>query len=211
MEDLQLEYEGTAYWLSQDVLTLGRSSRCTIVVRSRLASREHACIRRIDGAIHIQDLGSKNGTRVSGQRLRGSRRLSIGDVIQIGDATLEVTEPRESAADRMTAKERWLKFPSDKPPSSRMQSIRVLDEVESVVSRPPPPVSERNETIDNARAAVDEVLSGPLLTPEHELRIHNVAKDLWSWDPPRLQSWWQDVERRVEMRAKQLEGSEEQT
>ena len=67
-------------------------------------SRRHACITMKDGAIGIADLGSKNGTWVSGQRIESATTLQDGDEIILGrtravvrvvrnDATITVPSP----------------------------------------------------------------------------------------------------------------------
>jgi two-component system, NtrC family, response regulator AtoC len=72
--------------------TIGRSgSDATIVLGDRGVSRRHA--RLVGGpTLTIEDLGSRNGTRVGGRRLApgAPEPLIAGDVIQIGSATLAV-------------------------------------------------------------------------------------------------------------------------
>jgi hypothetical protein len=62
-------------------VTIGRGE-ATIVVHARAASRRHLEIRRaLDGdAIEIEDLGTRNGTRLAGARLGGPLRIEAGDV-----------------------------------------------------------------------------------------------------------------------------------
>ena len=48
-----------------------------------VSSRHAAIITRTDGYV-LQDLGSKNGTYVNGQRIEGDRVLRDGDVIGFG-------------------------------------------------------------------------------------------------------------------------------
>ena len=56
-------------------------------------SRSHARVSRAaDGALNVEDLGSKNGTFVNGDRIEGARRLQPGDRIRLGSTTLEVSE-----------------------------------------------------------------------------------------------------------------------
>jgi EmrB/QacA subfamily drug resistance transporter len=57
-------------------------------------SRRHAIIRPVDGAVEIADLGSVNGTFVNGERIDGPRRLADGDVIRVGDVSLQVEVPQ---------------------------------------------------------------------------------------------------------------------
>jgi pSer/pThr/pTyr-binding forkhead associated (FHA) protein len=59
-----------------------------IVIDHRTVSAQHARISHFDGAWHIRDLGSKNGTFVDGQRVEVGpwRRLEAGARIDLGGA-----------------------------------------------------------------------------------------------------------------------------
>ena len=56
-------------------------------------SRRHARVARdAGGRLTIEDLGSANGTFVNGERIGGRQALAVGDSVQLGSTTLEVTE-----------------------------------------------------------------------------------------------------------------------
>lgn len=62
-------------------------------------SRRHAVVRSGPEGLTIEDLGSSNGTFVNDQRIEGSTPLSTGDVVRLGQVTLEVeVEAREAGA-----------------------------------------------------------------------------------------------------------------
>ncbi len=63
------------------VVTVGRGDS-TIVVHARAASRRHLAVRRTrDGeALEVEDLGTRNGTRLAGARLAGALRVEVGAV-----------------------------------------------------------------------------------------------------------------------------------
>jgi len=65
-------------------VTFGRSRSATVQVDHDGVSRIHARIRRSGGAIEVEDLGSRNGTSVNGERITGVRALSSGDEISLG-------------------------------------------------------------------------------------------------------------------------------
>jgi hypothetical protein len=69
---------------------IGRSRDCDIVVASTDVSRRHAEITPTLGGWAIEDLGSTNGVRVNGRRLRGAEQLHAGDLIELGAARLEI-------------------------------------------------------------------------------------------------------------------------
>ena len=69
-------------------VTIGRSSTCDLVVSHASVSRHHATLRT--SPLAIVDVGSRNGTKVRGQRLsRGVLApLGIGEAIQVGEAAI---------------------------------------------------------------------------------------------------------------------------
>ncbi|MBV8756238.1 MAG: sigma-54-dependent Fis family transcriptional regulator [Deltaproteobacteria bacterium] len=65
-------------------VTFGRSRGATVNVESEKVSRMHARVRRTGDVIEVEDLGSRNGTRVNGDKIDGPRRITHGDEIQVG-------------------------------------------------------------------------------------------------------------------------------
>jgi len=65
-------------------VTFGRSRGATVHVESERVSRMHARIRRTGDALEVEDLGSRNGTRVNADKISGVRRLARGDEVVIG-------------------------------------------------------------------------------------------------------------------------------
>jgi len=70
--------------------TIGRDRRRNLPIMSRKVSREHAAIECEGGQYVLVDCESKRGTKVN-RRSVTRRRLRAGDVIEIGDVTLEFT------------------------------------------------------------------------------------------------------------------------
>ncbi|PJF45093.1 MAG: hypothetical protein CUN55_00715 [Phototrophicales bacterium] len=83
---------GVVFELNRDVVTIGRESGTDIVVPDVEVSRHHCRLRRSAGGYVIEDLGSTNGTFVNRQRVTGSRPLSVGDVIGLGETVELVYE-----------------------------------------------------------------------------------------------------------------------
>lgn len=78
------EQEAQNHLLEKSVMTLGRDEVCDIVVPHRQISRQHVAFRRLSADEYvIEDLQSKNGTWVNGNRLTGTMHLSDGDEIHI--------------------------------------------------------------------------------------------------------------------------------
>src|SRR6185369_12829525 len=44
----------------------------------------HARVRRVGDLIEVEDLGSRNGTRVNGDKIDGPRKLAGGDEVAVG-------------------------------------------------------------------------------------------------------------------------------
>lgn len=70
-------------------LSVGRTEDNDLVLAQPRVSKRHARLTVADGGCHVEDLGSTNGTLVSGERIR-SRLLAVGEVVSIGDAELEL-------------------------------------------------------------------------------------------------------------------------
>ena len=67
---------------------LGRTRQSVLPLNSSTVSRRHALIRISDDAAILEDLGSKNGTRLDGRRLTEPTRLKDGDEIRVGSVVL---------------------------------------------------------------------------------------------------------------------------
>lgn len=63
---------------------LGRSPDCHVTIEDPLVSREHARLHLRGERAFVEDLGSRNGTRLNGKRVRGTHELADGDRIRIG-------------------------------------------------------------------------------------------------------------------------------
>ena len=85
------DYEPSIVKLDKMKLTIGRSSRNDICISDPFASRLHAEIRRENEQVMLVDNGSANGTFVNGQRVTGSLRLNVGDIVRIGETEIEYT------------------------------------------------------------------------------------------------------------------------
>jgi hypothetical protein len=73
-------------------LTIGRSVECDVnLAYDQFASVRHAQITIDNGAITIEDLGSRNGVWVDDERIEQPTRVKRGDRIQVGETIFEVT------------------------------------------------------------------------------------------------------------------------
>jgi signal transduction histidine kinase len=73
-------------------LVVGRAPTCELAINDPRLSRRHARFFLEEGDLHVEDLGSPNGTLVNGQRI-GRARLRAGDSIIVGKTELKVASP----------------------------------------------------------------------------------------------------------------------
>jgi hypothetical protein len=75
--------EGRRSVLSGDLVTIGRSRECEVMLADPNVSRKHAEVRREGGRWVVADLGSTNGIKVNGRRVDRAQ-LEPGDRITLG-------------------------------------------------------------------------------------------------------------------------------
>ncbi|HEY1334651.1 MAG TPA: FHA domain-containing protein, partial [Myxococcaceae bacterium] len=77
--------------LDRAVTTIGRSSMNDLPIADKMLSRQHArIVRDNNGGLSVEDLGSRNGTFLNGDRVAGIQALKPGDRITVGGVTLKV-------------------------------------------------------------------------------------------------------------------------
>jgi serine phosphatase RsbU (regulator of sigma subunit) len=81
---------------------LGRHAELPIVLADRSVSREHAILVRDGERVAVQDLGSRNGTSVNGERLQSRRDLTAGDQIAFGNVVLTLNRDAKAMQPSLT-------------------------------------------------------------------------------------------------------------
>jgi hypothetical protein len=81
---------GRQLTLAQDMITLGRSADCTVVLRDDYTSSQHARLTRRGATWVVEDLGSTNGTTVAGRRISRPTPVAVGVPITIGTTVMEL-------------------------------------------------------------------------------------------------------------------------
>src|SRR5947199_1153232 len=66
---------GPAIDLPREMTIVGRKEECDLRIDHKSVSKIHCVIVKTDGLLLIRDLGSTNGTRVNGQRVRRAALL----------------------------------------------------------------------------------------------------------------------------------------
>ena len=110
--------------------TIGRSSKCTVVIPHEAMSRQHCMIEFLNGEYYVTDMGSTNGVLINGDRIIPHKRtpymimssLAFGAVqsLQIEEEKtgsfenpLEIKEPKDHPV--KTASKTWKKSPGPPP------------------------------------------------------------------------------------------------
>jgi hypothetical protein len=88
---LKLGTPPTTFTVAKASATLGRGQENTIRLDDLSVSRRHARIAYRQGGYWLSDLGSMGGTWVNGTRLSAPRRITSGEVIDIGLCRLTVS------------------------------------------------------------------------------------------------------------------------
>ncbi len=76
--------EEREYPVAEGETLIGRGGECGVCLPSAQVSRVHARVRATERAASVEDLGSKNGTWVNGERREGAVDLADGDEVTFG-------------------------------------------------------------------------------------------------------------------------------
>jgi predicted component of type VI protein secretion system len=99
--------------VTSDEFVVGRSEECQLRPKSDSISRRHCVIRLRDGNAFVEDLQSKNGTYLDGEKIAGERQLTSGCMLRIGRLECQVLfdDPAEMPLDKsggeQIAEESW--------------------------------------------------------------------------------------------------------
>jgi pSer/pThr/pTyr-binding forkhead associated (FHA) protein len=96
--------------LTKDLTLFGRDEDCDVRLDHKSISKLHCVIVKTDGLLLLRDLGSTNGTRVNGQRVRRAALLP-NDIVSIANMKytvkfgVELEKEEAAAAAKATKKE----------------------------------------------------------------------------------------------------------
>ncbi len=96
-------YFDTLYDLTDGVTHVGRADENDIVLSGDLVSRKHARLSVKSDRMQVEDLGSRNGSKLNGRPLTGMAVVKAGDLLQVGENALLIRQPStvESAQTEM--------------------------------------------------------------------------------------------------------------
>jgi len=97
--------------LVKDLTLIGRDEDCDVRLDHKSVSKLHCVVVKTDGLLLLRDLGSTNGTRVNGQRIRRAALLP-NDTVSIANLKYHVKFGAELEA---------TPHPADEPPAAEPQ------------------------------------------------------------------------------------------
>ena len=92
MSRFRLRYLHHDLELTEGEFAVGRNASCQLSLDDPLVSRRHALLVVTGNQVTVQDLGSRNGVLVNGERIEGVVTLTEGDRILIGAQEMTLVE-----------------------------------------------------------------------------------------------------------------------
>src|SRR5262245_30952747 len=89
---------------------IGRAESCELPIDDPLVSRQHAALEVDQNGVTAEDLGSRNGIRVNGERVEKSKQLIPGDVLLVGQTSFTLALGREAITDTIQQSQRLPAF-----------------------------------------------------------------------------------------------------
>lgn len=83
--------QGQSFSIPPQGLRIGRQAGNEVLVDDTGVSRQHARLIFHNGALWVQDMGSRNGVFVNDARVQAHRQLSVGDRVRVGNCVFEVS------------------------------------------------------------------------------------------------------------------------
>ena len=116
---------GRSIAVKKNTLLIGRAEECDIRPLSEDVSRRHAAVHVGPADVWVEDLGSRNGTFVNGDKITGKTKVASGDLIRVGALELTVScsepAPKEEGEDDVS---KWLM--ADDSPAGMFDTTRSL-------------------------------------------------------------------------------------
>jgi pSer/pThr/pTyr-binding forkhead associated (FHA) protein len=88
---------GRTYTITPEGLRLGRDPGNEVHLDDAGVSRQHARVLLHNGAVWVQDAGSRNGIFVNGERVPDHKQIKVGDRIAVGASIFQVSLPDAGA------------------------------------------------------------------------------------------------------------------
>jgi pSer/pThr/pTyr-binding forkhead associated (FHA) protein len=111
--------QGKRIPITAEGIVLGREAGVDVVIPSEGVSRMHARVLLHNGAVWVQDQGSRNGVFVNDKRVVRHKQLSPGDALTVGEQsfTIEVTVVSSDPLETLPTQDAALPTPLPPPRS----------------------------------------------------------------------------------------------
>ncbi|MFO0669431.1 MAG: FHA domain-containing protein [Polyangiaceae bacterium] len=144
--------------LAEGEFVVGRNASCQLSLDDPLVSRRHARLLVGPTAVTIEDLQSRNGVLVNGQRISERLALEVGDRVLIGTQELTLLAVAESNEVKARAKVTMPKMPTAAP-------TEVPAPPAPAPLSPPTPIEVSNVGLPPSR---DSRVPEPIVEPDYE-------------------------------------------
>jgi two-component system, cell cycle response regulator len=114
-------------------IEVGRGAGCALLLTDASVSRRHARLAFVDGELRVEDLGSRNGTRVNGKDVREGR-LRPGDRLEVGSVLLRFERVTPSELSHLRGVLARLAA-SDRDPLTGLLTRAYLEKLPSLLER----------------------------------------------------------------------------
>ena len=104
---------GRSIAVKRSKFLIGRADECDIRPLSEEVSRRHCAIIVGPESVFVEDLGSRNGTFVNGERIAERTPVTDGDAVRVGSLELRVSCTRQAAAGSDDDVSKWLMNEAD--------------------------------------------------------------------------------------------------
>lgn len=104
---------GRSIAVKRSKFLIGRADECDIRPLSEEVSRRHCAIIVGPESVFVEDLGSRNGTFVNGERIAERTQVTDGDAVRVGSLELRVSCTRQAGAGSDDDVSKWLMNEAD--------------------------------------------------------------------------------------------------
>jgi predicted component of type VI protein secretion system len=147
--------------IDKAIIFIGRHPECDIVItRSRTISRKHCAIVQVNNSLVLRDLGSTNGVRVNGKRVKKEARFTAGDTVMLGDIEYNVKKIKTVEPEKRPNRD----HPQDARAGGAIPLRARIVTPSDLSQEVPVPIAE-DESFDSDEANADTPDSMPEISP----------------------------------------------
>ncbi len=140
--------------ITKDLVLVGRKEDCDLQLDHKSISKQHCVIVKTDGLLLLRDLGSTNGTRVNGQRVRRAALLP-NDQLNIASLKFKVqfSEDEEESVDPEQYTQQLDAKDIERIMRKTSEAADLDDDSSAEINLPPMKANELPDMIEEEKAA----------------------------------------------------------